>query len=130
MDFNLDNLNPGATFYFDEADEKKGSVTLRACPGDVSADIENKTTTRRVEYKRGQRFEVVDRREEKWKELFYDYVILAWDGVTHNKKPLDCNVENKLKLMGQSPVFASFVADCLEKLNNNLVERKEAVEKN
>lgn len=130
MDFNLDNLNPGATFYFDDADPKRGSVTLRACPADVSSDMEKKTTTRRIEYKRGQRFEVVDRREEKWKELFYDYVIVGWEDVKANGKPLECNAANKLTLMGKSPVFATFVADCLEKLNNNMLERKELVEKN
>jgi len=130
MDFNLEDLNPGVTFYFDDAEPEKGSVTLRACPGDVMADIEKKTTTKRVEYKRGQRFEVVDKKEDKWRELFYDYVILGWENISANGAPLECTKENKLTLMGQSPVFAVFVADRLEKLNNELIDRAEAAEKN
>lgn len=130
MNFDLDNLNPGAVFYFDDSTPEKGSVTLRACPADVLSDMEKKTTTRRVEYKRGQRFEVVDRREDRWKELFYDYVIVGWENIKANGQPLECNAENKLKLMGQSPAFAAFVADSLEKLNNDIVDRKELVEKN
>ena len=130
MEFNLDDLNPGVKFFFDDASPEKGSVTLRACPGDIMADIEKKTTVKRIEYKRGQRFEVVDKKENKWRELFYDYVIVDWENVTAKGEPLECTKENKVMLMGKSPVFSVFVADRLEKLNNELIDRAEDAEKN
>jgi hypothetical protein len=130
MDFNLNDLNPGAEFFFDEKDKSKGSVTLRACPPDAMKKITKITDSIKIKYHRGQRHEVAKRDEKKFDKLFWDYVILDWQGVTDNGKPLKCNVANKVKLVCGSVVFAEFVADSLEQLGFDQVEKNKAAEKN
>jgi hypothetical protein len=130
MDFNLDELNPGVEFFFDDNNVSKGSVTLRVCPPDELTRIEKITDEVKVKYRRGQRHEYKVRDEKKFDLMLWDYTIVAWSGVTANKAPLECTAENKQRLMGGSAWFAGFVADRLEVLGEIQAKQDKAREKN
>ena len=130
MDFNLEELNPGVTFFFDDPDESKGSVTLRVCPPDELTRIEKITDEVKVKYRRGQRHEYKERDDKKFDLMLWDYTIVDWSGVTANQTPLACTDENKQRLMGGSAWFAGFVADKLEVLGEIQAKRDKDREKN
>lgn len=131
MQFDLENLNPGTKFFFDEDDEKKGSVTLRVCAGDDLRAIRKQSSKKKVEYRRGQRIEYPDTNEEVENALLWDFCIVAWEGVLDSKNvSIPCTKENKTLLMGKSPVFSKFVGDKLSVLADIEDEEKEKLEKN
>lgn len=115
MKFDLDNLNPGVWF---EYDDKSFSVEVRVCAGIDLERIFKMTEKKRVEYKRNSRFEVFDIDNEKRDKLMWDFCVLNWKGIQDGKgKELACTIKNKIKLMKGSVLFASFIGDCLEKLS-------------
>lgn len=131
MRFNLTDLNPGTVCPLDPQDPDAGSITLRTLNSETLADIERKTRTRRVEYRRGQRHEVVDVNEALHSELLWDYAIVGWDGIEdENGVPIPCTRENKVTLMNGSPVFARIVGDLLDQLTEARIQRAESAEKN
>ena len=129
MDFDFDNLNPSARFFFNDVDEKQGFVDLRVVPPDKLEEINKQTNSVKVEYKRGGRFEVPKHNKELWNKLFWDYVITAWK-VTNKGKTVDCTADNKVFLMGQSVKFAGFVSDKLEILSADQDEKSIDTAKN
>lgn len=115
MDFNLENK--GTWFYFDKEDESKGGVCLRALPSQEAQRIGKKTTTQKIEYKRGQRFEYSVTDDELNLSLILDYCIVEWKEVSANGKELECDTKNKKELLSKSIVFSNFVTEGLEKVN-------------
>ena len=130
MEFNFDDLNPGTRFFLNEINEKDGYVDLRVCPADILEDIEEKTSTEKVTYKRGQRHVIVKKDRKRWKLLFWDYVICGWGGMTNKGKEIALTPENKVKLMGGSVKFSSFVSAKLELLQEDEAAHEEETEKN
>ena len=127
MKFDLENLNPGTWFDFEDG----GRICLHSLSIEEATAISKKTTNIRVEYKQGQRFtiDVID--EDKAFSLMWDAVIVGWEGIeSADGKALECTTENKIKLMKKSPVFARIVRCFLEKLGEIETTEKEAEEKN
>jgi len=132
MKFNLSNLNPGTKFFFNEDDEKEGSVSLRVCAGDDLRAIRKQSAQDKVEYRRGSRIEYKKVNEEVENTLLWDFCIVEWEGVLSEEtnQPIPCTKENKSLLMGKSPVFSKFVGDKLSILADIEDKEKEDLEKN
>ncbi len=130
MKFNLDDLNPAA--WFDIPDDVDGGrVQLRVCTGGDLEDIIKKTTRKKVEYKRGQRFEYIEADDQRHQELLWDFCIVSWKNIFDaNGKKIPCTKENKLLLMKHSIAFANFIGKCIEQLNSDTAELKSVAEKN
>jgi len=130
MKFDLENLNPGVFFPFDE-DDGSGGVTIRLASAEALSKIEKACVKKKVEYRKGQRFEVFSEDRKKRSDMIWDYVIVGWEGVTDlEDKEIQCTPENKALLMGKSTKFSSFVTKCLEKLTDEITDIEEELEKN
>lgn len=131
MKFNMNDLNPGAKFYFDENDPAKGSITLRALNMEALDNIRAKTVKRRAEYVNGQRHEVFETDESMRADLTWAYVIQDWEGIEdENGQPIPCTDENKAALMRGSLVFSRIVSDFLARLDADMQAKAEAERKN
>jgi hypothetical protein len=127
MKFDLENLNPGTWFDFEDG----GRICLRSLSTEEATAISKKVTKTKVEYKQGQRFSFEETDDDKAFSLMWDSVIVAWEGIeTADGKPLECTTENKLKLMRKSPVFTRTIRGFLEKLTELETTEKEAEGKN
>ena len=127
MKFDLEDLNPGTWFEIEDA-----RVKVRVCAGKDLEKIYKKTRKRQVEYRRGQRFEWEDcPHPEQETRMINDFIIMDWKNINDaNGKPLECNATNKNKLFRESPMFANFIAKCLERLNSDIGIIREEEEKN
>lgn len=129
MKFDLENLNPGTFFQFSDGSE--GGVTIRLASAEILSEIEKKCVKKRYEWKRNQRFEVVDEDDDKRSSMLWNYVIVDWEGVTDtNDKEIPCNRETKRLLMQNSTKFSTFVGKCISKLNDEMEDYEEELEKN
>lgn len=128
MKFDLENLNPGVFFPFEDSE---GGITIRLASGEALNDIDKKCVKKKVEYRKGQRYEVVNVNDEKRSTLLWDYVIVDWEGVTDLEgNPIPCTQENKHRLMIGSTRFSNFVSKCVENLAEDIEEIEEELEKN
>lgn len=131
MKFDLDELNPGSWFDIEDA-----RICIRVCAGKDLEKIHKKTRKRQIEYRRGQRFEWDEMKKDKdgtdmETKLVNDFIIVDWENICDaNGVVLECNNANKNKLILGSPMFAGFLAGCLEELNINISQTKEEEEKN
>jgi hypothetical protein len=131
MRFNMQDLNPPTRFLFDESDPDGGWIEIRRCNGDALDSIREKTIKRRVEFRRGQRFEVTDVDDRLYSEMVWDYSITGWNGLEdENGVPIPCSKETKAALMRGSLKFSEMVSGFLDKLDDAEAERKEEFEKN
>jgi len=129
MKFNLEELNPGVFFPFD--DDGEGGVTIRLANGDLLAKIDKKCVKKRVEYRRGARHEFIEENDELRSELLWDYVITGWKGVYNQEdNEIPCTKDNKTKLMRGSVKFSSFIGNCVEELTSESEMHTEELEKN
>ena len=128
MKFDLDNLNPGTRFDFPDS---KAWVCLRTCAGDDLKAIHKQSRKKRIEYKRGQRFEYQQIDEKLESKLLWDFCITDWGELFDAQgKSIPCNTKMKILLMGKSVVFSSFVAERLDILNQAEAQDEEKREKN
>lgn len=133
--FNIENLNEGAWFDYQDA-----KVKVRGYTNDVLQSLREKYLEKKVEYKKKSKYgemqrieftEWIDGGEKKMKADLNDYVIEDWDGFTSpDKKKLPCTKKNKVALMNGSPAFAEFVDVCLEQITSDQEADKESLEKN
>lgn len=136
MKINLDNLNPGTFFPFEEDNPEEGGVTLRVLTAEKLEEIFKKTQIRKAEYKGSppSRFVFSEYKkggEEKEFELTWDYCILDWSGVVNAAgEEIPCNSQNKILLMKGSPKFSSFITNCVDKINEAAGIYEEELEKN
>jgi hypothetical protein len=136
MKIDVENPNPGATFYFDENDKKGGHITVRVLSAAKLEEITNKCRQKRIEVKGSPptRFEYLDFKkggEKKEFELTWDYCLVGWDQVVDaNNQQITCTPENKVSLMRESPVFSTFVMGCVAKINIAMKLNKEDLEGN
>ena len=129
--FSLKDPNPGAWFYFDEANPTSGRICLRVLNAAKRQEIAKATEKRRVEYKQGTRFEFMEVDEDKRTSLMWDYCIIGWENLTEDDgTPIECTTENKIKLMMENIGFASFVGSCLSRINDSIDMIKDATSKN
>ena len=133
MKFDLENLNPGVFFPFDEDDseDEKGGIEIRLANSKKLDEINKKCSRRKVEFRRGQRHEYVEENEEKKSEMLWDYVIVGWKGVYDiNGNVIECTQATKIKLMRESVKFSSFVGKCIEILTDESEDVEVELEKN
>ena len=132
MRLNLDDLNPGTFFPFDEFDNDSGGVTIRLANGEKMEEINKKTTKKKAEYRRHVRHEYVVEDEKKRSELLWDYVIIDWKGLIEDKNGVEipCTTENKIRIMRGSVKFSNFVSLCIEALTTETESIEEGLEKN
>lgn len=133
MRIDTENLNPGVFFPFteEEDDDDPGGITIRLANGEVLDAINKKCTKKRVEFRRGQRFEVIDEDDKRRSELLWDYVIIDWKGLDDmDGNPIPCTKDSKISLMRRSVRVAAFVGNCIEKLTDESELYEEALEKN
>jgi hypothetical protein len=130
MRVNLDDLNPPAWFDHPNSDDD-ARICLRVASASDLEKIQKKTIKKRVEYKRGQRFEVERVDEELQTALTWQWCIVDWEGLyDHNGDSIPCTDEHKVLLMLNAPQFSKWVIDCLDILNDDNVKREESAEKN
>ena len=132
MKLNLDDLNPGTFFPFDEFDDDSGGITIRLANGAKMDEINKKCSKKKTEYRRHVRHEYVIEDEKKRSDMLWDYVIMEWNGVTNEKtgEEIPCTTENKIMLMRGSVKFSNFVGSCIEKLTEEMEAFEEDLEKN
>lgn len=131
MKFDLNELNPGAWFDIVEGKPEEGRICLRVANGEALEEIRARTIKKKVEYKKGRRFEAEEVNGKLQSELLWDYTIVGWENLADaGGKAIPCTKANKAKLMRGSLVFQRIVADCLDKLNDDLLEQQESEEKN
>lgn len=131
MQIDIDNLNPGT--FFKWSDGTEGGVTLRLCTGEDLKRIRRETEkSQPAVFRRGQRYEIDPKIDaEKREQMIWDHSLVDWKGLKDAKgKDVACTFENKITLMNGSIQFASFVGECLDILTNDMLDRKEDVEKN
>jgi hypothetical protein len=123
--------NPGIWFKFNDDDPGSGEISIRAVNQARRLEMQKKTVKRKVEYKHGQRFEVTDIDDEMFSQMLWDYVIAGWKKLEDDDgQMIECTTENKVFLMQNNVGFATFVGQCMEKVNEGLEERLKDAEKN
>lgn len=129
--FALSNLNPGSWFSFNENDPESGSICVRTINDAERNKIRKATRKKRVEYKRGQRFEVEDFDDDAFTKMLWDYCIVDWKDLEDDDgNPIECTVDNKLKLIREHVGFQLFVSNCIEKVTEEIEDHLRLVEKN
>lgn len=121
----------GRTFEMDGG----GKVKLRTMTADALKAIRKKSVKKRVDYRKVEgtphRFEYEEVDEDLQNELFWDHVIMDWEGILDGKKkPIPCTKEFKVMLMQRSLKFSKFIADSLKVLSDDEAKAAEASEKN
>lgn len=115
--------------------EGGGLVQLRTLSVQEFKEIRRRTVKRREVYKtvdgKASRFEVEDVDDDLQNNLYWDAVIVGWEGLTdRNNTEIPCTTENKIKLMTRSRKFLAFISESLQKLQEAENERTEAELKN
>jgi hypothetical protein len=117
MRFDLENLNPGKWFYFD--DDETAGVCLRVAPA---------SEIRRITKATSKKGKGVD--QEALDQALWDYCINDWNGIEDaNGEAIECNAETKATLMGGAPDFAGFVTDRLAEIREAKLSER-SLEKN
>jgi hypothetical protein len=131
--FDLDRLNEGTWFDYPDG----GEVCIRAWTQTLIADLIEKHTKVILKFKQLRKHgpkELVtweEKDEKGFRDDINDFVIVDWKGFTYPDGSLiDCNRENKLKLMNNDPVFYQFVDTKVDILTPALAEDIEDSEKN
>jgi len=115
--------------------EDGGRIQLKTpTQGDLK-EIQKKTVTKKVDYKRidgkAERFEIEEKNQDLENELFWDKCIVAWEKLFDIKnRPIECTKENKLLLMHISMKFVKFITDSMAQLSKDEAAKEGAAEKN
>jgi len=129
--FSIKDPNPGVWFKFDESDPESGEIRIRAMNNEQRKNLQKKSNTKRIEYKHGQRYEVIEVNEDRVSEILWDYCIVEWDRLEDDDgTALVCDSETKATLMQTNVGFAQFVGKCLEILVEQEEDRVARIEKN
>lgn len=134
MKVDLDELNPGVFFPFDDKDESEDpdGTMVRIANGEILESINKKCITKKNMFRRGQRYEVVEENEKLRSEMLWDYIIISWKGIQNEKtgEDIPCTTDNKILLMRGSVKFATHIGNCVEKLTEDAEKAEEDLEKN
>ena len=130
MKFDLKDLNPGTWFYFDESKPDDGKISIRVLNSEKLAKIRSDTIQTKVEYRANNRHEyhVIDHVGRD--KIIWDYCIVDWENLTDDEdNPIECNTDNKIKLMNEHIGFSNLVENCLNQLNADLAAHDEYLKK-
>ena len=129
--FDLDELNPGTWFKFDEDNQKSADICVRALNPEKFEEIQRVTVKVRPIYKQGQRFEIREVNDKLQNELIWDYCIVDWKNVyDRTNKVIPCTKENKILLMQRSLTFFTRVTKLIQEVNELLSLTEKEEEKN
>ena len=122
---------PGSWFEM----EGGGRVQLKPLAAPAWKAIRAKSVKSVAEYQKldgkWERFEVEKKDDDLQNTLFWDAVIISWEGLFDGKgNEIPCTAENKALLMLTQPKFSKFIGECIEVLNQDESARAEASEKN
>jgi hypothetical protein len=126
MPFKLDNLNPPARFPYNESEW----IEVRNINIAKIKEFRKKVVKKKIEYKRGQRFEYEETDDELMNALMWDYQIVDWNIQTTDGEEIECTKENKVLMMEYSPEFADFFVECIDQLRRDEAKQVEDSEKN
>ena len=115
--------------------EGGGRVQLRTISVADFKAIQKQTVKKKVDFKRvdgiAGRFEYEAVDQDLQNELYWDVVIVSWEGLTDkNGKDIPCTRENKTLLMTRSKKFLEFVVESLKTLAEDEASQEELVGKN
>lgn len=116
---NFNPENTGTWFYFDDSDESQGGVCVRTLSSEESVRIDKLTVTTKDKFKSGNHYVKTEVNEKLSSRLMWDYVITDWSSVVVDGKDLECDADNKIKLMND-PNFMNFIVKSLETLQDNI----------
>lgn len=126
---NFNPENPGIWFFFNPDDESEGGVCLRELSIDENDKITRITVRTKKKFRRGTAYDDVQIDEKLARKMQFDYCILDWKNVQLGGQDLECNSENKVKVM-EATDFVKFVADCISELTETNRSLEEARAKN
>jgi hypothetical protein len=126
---NFDSKNEGVWFYFDPENESVGGVCLRELTPEENLRIEKLTTKTKRKFTRGQLVEDTRVDEKLTWRLRWDYCIVDWSNVSLDGHPLECDTDNKVKMMNVTD-FIKFVVEALNELVDSNKVLEEARVKN
>jgi len=131
MRVDMQKLNPGSWFSFDDDDPDFGRICLRVCPKDKDREFEETTSKKVVKTFKGLPYDSTERDPAAYDALLWDYVIVDWEGIIDaNGDQVPCTKEHKLSLMGNEPEFSRFVIEQLSLLKTRTLKEREGLEKN
>ncbi len=123
------SANEGTWFYFDSGNEALGGVCLRELSTDENLRIEQMTVKKRKKVKRGVVYDDPDVNDKLASKMRWDFCITGWKEVALDGQQLECNVENKVKMMKVID-FVKHVVTSLDKLVDSNKSLEEARVKN
>jgi hypothetical protein len=126
---NFKSENQGTWFFYNPKKEKDGGVCLRELSTDEHTRIEKITTRKRKKFKGGQPYDDVQVDEELASKLRWDYCIVDWSKTELDGQELECNSDNKVKMMKVID-FVKFVVNNLDTLVDSNKSLEEARVKN
>lgn len=126
---NFSSKNPGTWFYFDPDNEALGGVCLRELSSDEFEKIQRLTVKTKKKVKRGVVMEDKQVDEKLASKMRWDYCIVDWKEVSLDGQLLECNTENKVKMMKVID-FVKHVVDSLNILVDENKSIQEAALKN
>lgn len=126
----LEDLNPGVWFYFDEEEPEKGGFCVRPMDSDSMSAIDKETIKTKKVYKRGKRYDSQDVDNDRKQEMIIDHTLTDWCVYGKDGEKIECSVENKLKLLGKSPWHQRFYINCLATAGDIETQHQRQVEKN
>lgn len=152
MRFDVDKIHTGSwfTFFKSEVDDdgnikyfdpekNAGKVQIRVVDPETLEKIQETTREEAAEFRNNKKTRQLERvvffkqtndQKKAEREAIWDHVIVSWEGILDSKgNEIPCTLENKMKLMA-IPLFARFVARCLELIGVNEIEEKKAKTKN
>jgi hypothetical protein len=131
MKVDLSNLNPFTKCYFDEEKPEEGWIELRTLTIAKIKEIEEKSTSEKKTFKRGQVLTEKKVNHNLKDKMTWGYCIGDWSRMLDaNDNDVPNDTKHKVLLMNNSPTVASFVADKLEELGDQEEQEAEAEEKN
>ncbi len=120
---NFSSDNKGTWFYFDDNDDSNGGVCIRVLSEPESRRITNLTTNKTYKFKQGIRYEDIKVDDKRSSKMMWEYIITDWSNVCVDSQELECNNENKAKLIAD-PNFMSFIVRSMETLNDDIESGK------
>lgn len=126
---NFKSENPGTWFYYNSEDESQGGVCLRELSTDEHQRIEKLTVKTKKKFKHGAAYDVKEVDEKLAAKLQWDFCIVDWSKTSLDSQELECNSENKVKMMKVID-FVKHVVDSLNDLTDANKSLEEARLKN
>ncbi|NOR27608.1 MAG: hypothetical protein GQ540_03655 [Lutibacter sp.] len=133
MPFDIENLNESVRYYWGK--EKKEYVNLRLVPDPEMNNFRKETgiksKAKHIINPMSKRMERVDDLNISsdalmaFNELVFDYQIESWYLITNEDQSIECNLDNKKKMMYGSPKFSTWISKCMEKLEKASLEIEE-----